>query len=132
MPSLQVAVGVIFDAQQHILIAQRPSHVAHGGYWEFPGGKIEVGETPEQALYREIQEEVGLLIQKAQLFKEIEHTYHDKQVRLFVFYVTQFQGTAACLAQQPELRWVNSQQLNQYKFPEANLSIVTDLYRQNI
>ncbi|MGL5741622.1 MAG: NUDIX domain-containing protein [Legionella sp.] len=64
---LTVAVSVILDAQQRILITQRPLHVPHGGCWEFPGGKVEQYELAHAALIREIQEEVGLEVHEYQL-----------------------------------------------------------------
>ena len=63
MARVDVAAGILIDGKGHILLAQRADHQHQGGKWEFPGGKIEVGETPEQALCRELQEELGVQVE---------------------------------------------------------------------
>lgn len=131
MNTIQVAVGVIFDSNQRVLLTKRPHQVSHGGYWEFPGGKIEAQESPVDALRREIQEEVGLTILTEQLETQIEFDYPDKRVKLFVFYVTQFKGTATCLTAQLDLRWIKVTELREYSFPEANQTIVEALIHDN-
>lgn len=124
---LGVAVGIILDSTGRVLITQRPNHVPHGGLWEFPGGKIEPDESPSQALRREIKEEVGLIITAERLQSQIEHHYPRQAVRLFVFHVIHFVGSAVCLAEQLDLRWVHLPELNQYAFPEANKAIINHL-----
>ncbi len=121
---MKVAVAIIVDKEQRILITQRPAHVPHGGYWEFPGGKLEANETAEQALTREIKEEVGLEIQNPTLVGEIHHQYPDRNVHLIIFQVTQFQGLATCREGQPQLEWASKTSLQQKKFPEANQAIL--------
>lgn len=121
--SIKVAVAVIVDNQQRVLVAQRPLHVPQGGLWEFPGGKLEQGESAEQALVREIKEEIGLDVQKCHLLGEIEHEYPGKVVQLIVFHVSQFSGTASCLEGQLDLQWIHKDHLNPADFPEANSAI---------
>lgn len=122
---MRVAVAVIRDDQQRLLITQRPVHASHGGYWEFPGGKLEHGELPEQALKREILEEVGLQIQESHYLGEITHQYTDKTVTLIIFLVTQFTGQAFCREGQMDLRWIEQGEWTHYQFPEANREIFT-------
>lgn len=120
---MKVAVAIIVDDQQRILITQRPSHVPHGGFWEFPGGKLEDNETSESALIREIKEEVGLDVLKYQYLGIIHHQYPGKSVELIVFMVTHFTGKPARLEGQLNLQWVDKASLKPEDFPQANHKI---------
>ncbi len=120
---MKVAVAVIYDEQRRILVTQRPYHVSHGGYWEFPGGKLEPGESGEQALAREIKEEVNLTVEKAILLDEIHYQYEDKKVHLLIYQVTQYSGQAQCCAGQLDLQWLIKNELLTKQFPEANQEI---------
>lgn len=129
---IHVAVGVIFDNQQadQILIAKRPQHLHQGGLWEFPGGKVAAGETVDQALERELFEELGITVTQSQPLMQIEHNYSDKQVFLDIWTVTQYLGEARGLEGQ-ECQWIAMQQLlcadSKYQFPEANKPILEKL-----
>jgi len=120
---VHVAVAVIIDQAQHVLITRRHNHAHQGGLWEFPGGKIEAGESVEQALQREIGEEVGLRVNSSQPLITLRHDYGDKKVRLEVRSVTAFQGQAAGKEGQA-WQWVPCSQLRQYEFPAANQAII--------
>ena len=122
---LRVAVGVVCDAEQRILIARRAEHRHQGGLWEFPGGKIEGGETLVQALSRELHEELGIdvLPDACEPLLTVEHDYGDKAVRLEVCRVRAFTGVATGKEGQP-LRWVAAAELDDYAFPAANAAIV--------
>lgn len=126
MKLLKVAVGVIIDDQQRILITRRPLHASHGGIWEFPGGKVEDGETPGDALIREIKEEVDLDIhvQDIHFLGEINHAYSHHSVALLVYCVRSFQGEAKAMEMQMDLRWVEMNRLQDFEFPEANQQII--------
>ena len=119
-----MAVAVIFDEEQRLLITRRPWDKPYGGYWEFPGGKLEENEDPKTALARELQEEVGLEVIASQNLGDVLHDYADKQVHLIVFAVHQFIGVPVCLESQLDLRWVKHNELVDYQFPEANLEII--------
>jgi 8-oxo-dGTP diphosphatase len=121
---MKVAVALIFDAKQRVLITLRPSHASHGGLWEFPGGKVEAGEKATEALVREIREEVGLEILDYQFLTDLVHDYGSKTVQLFFYQVNVFRGEAQCCESQADLRWVPLNELEQYSFPEANLQII--------
>jgi len=122
--NMDVAVAIILDPNQRILITQRPSHVPHAGMWEFPGGKLETHETPAQALIREVKEEVGLDVIQHEFLTQIDHDYVDQSVSLFVYYVHHFTGYAECLEAQHDLRWVHHEELKQFTFPAANKRIL--------
>ncbi len=121
--SIKVAVAIITDHEQRVLIAQRPLHVPQGGLWEFPGGKLEADESAEQALIREIREEIGLEVMQCDLLGEIEHQYPGKLVHLIVFHVSKFFGTASCREGQLGIKWIDKDLLNPKDFPEANCAI---------
>lgn len=88
----EVAVGVLLRADGAMLLSTRPPGKAYEGYWEFPGGKIEAGETVEQALRRELIEELGVTIGPAQVWKVTEHDYPHALVRLHWCKVTEWSG----------------------------------------
>lgn len=120
---VKVAAAVIKNEQQDILIAKRPAHVHMGGLWEFPGGKLEPGETAKRALIRELHEELGVVVEAAQPLIQISHEYVDKSVHLDVWVVSKFSGRAEGREGQ-EVRWVSANQLRQFDFPAANFPIV--------
>jgi 8-oxo-dGTP diphosphatase len=121
---MNVAVAVIFDDQHRVLITQRPAHVAHGGMWEFPGGKLEPLELAHAALIREINEEVGVDILNYCYIGRVSHNYGTKIVNLLVFSVDKYQGEAYCRESQTDLRWVPRDELALYSFPEANKRVI--------
>lgn len=121
---MKVAVGVIVDDHQRILITRRSSHASHGGMWEFPGGKLEADEMPFAALVREIYEEVDLDVLGGDFLGEIHHEYPKHSVTLLVYYVTLFNGTAIAREMQADLRWVAFDELRELDFPEANVHII--------
>ncbi len=123
----RIAIGVIFRRNQ-ILISKRASGVHMPELWEFPGGKVKAGEESFQALYRELNEELGIRIQHAEPLICIPYVYEepDKEpVRLLldVWYVPNFTGRPAAKEKQP-LRWVNIEQLELFPFPAANKNII--------
>jgi 8-oxo-dGTP diphosphatase len=123
-PELHIAVAVIRDDQGRVLITRRPDHVHKGGYWEFPGGKVEVKELIEQALVREINEELGILVGETVPLIRIPYEYDEHHVLLDVWEVTRFSGEPHGREGQP-MAWVAVEQLSEYPFPEANLPIMT-------
>jgi len=123
MAAVHVAVGVILDEQRNILIARRAHDTHQGGLWEFPGGKVEPGEAVESALYRELREELGILIGRTSPLQQVRHDYGDKAVLLDVHVVWDFAGEARGLENQP-LRWVAVSELGAFSFPAANQPIV--------
>lgn len=128
MAPVHVAVGVILDGSRNILISRRDALSHQGGLWEFPGGKVESGETLALALARELREELGIEPGRTSSLLEIRHDYGDKQVLLDVHIVWDFSGVARGLEGQP-LAWVTPAELAQYRFPAANVPIVVALQR---
>lgn len=126
---MKVAIAVIIDDKQRILITQRSSHGSHGGMWEFPGGKLEGDETPFAALIREVHEEVGLDIIHGNFLGEIHHAYPNHSVSLLVYCVTSFTGNAVAREMQMDLRWVEFDSLKKLQFPAANVHVI-DLIAQ--
>lgn len=122
---VHVAVGVILKEQQ-VLLALRPDKLHQGGRWEFPGGKVEAGETTSQALARELKEEVDLDIAGSNPWFELQYAYPEKTVLLDIHLVQDFAGEAKGLEGQP-VRWVPLSELNQYQFPDANQPILDKL-----
>jgi 8-oxo-dGTP diphosphatase len=121
---LQVAVGVIKNASGHVLLSLRPDNLHQGGLWEFPGGKVEAFESVEQALIRELNEELSINVRSFYPLITVNHDYPDRSVRLQVFVVTDFSGEAkGCQGQ--EVNWVAVDKLYRYDFPAANRPIIT-------
>ena len=124
MTRLHVAAGVIRGADGRVLIARRPLDKHQGGLWEFPGGKVEAGETAEVALARELAEELGIVVTASRPLIQVSHDYADKQVLLDVWEVFSFTGEPHGADGQP-LAWVSPSDLSRYSFPAANSPIVT-------
>lgn len=121
---VHVAAGVIRNSRGQILIAKRPDDTHQGGLWEFPGGKLEPGESVQSALIRELQEELGINSTELSPLIQIRHDYPDKSVLLDVWNVTAFDGDAHGREGQP-VKWVEATALSKYQFPAANVPIVT-------
>jgi 8-oxo-dGTP diphosphatase len=124
--TIHVAAAAIIDNQGRILVAKRPDHVHQGGLWEFPGGKLEVEETPEQALSRELEEELGIQPVEHEPLMRIRHRYDDRKVVLDFFRVTAYRGEVKGLEGQP-LRWVQPSQMLPEAFPVADRPVITAL-----
>ncbi len=123
-PLLPVVAAVIRGGDGRILIARRPEHLDQGGLWEFPGGKLEAGESQREGLYRELDEELGIRVSNATPLLQITHDYPARRVVLHVFEVTRWQGEPVGREGQP-LRWVEPEALLDHAFPAANLPIIT-------
>jgi len=120
---VHVAVGVISDGARRILVSRRPEHVHQGGLWEFPGGKVEAGETVEQALRRELMEELAIDVRASHSLLTIQHDYTDKSVYLDVWWVSGFDGEPQGREGQPWC-WIDAAELHTLAFPEANRPIL--------
>jgi 8-oxo-dGTP diphosphatase len=123
-----VAVGILLDEENRILISKRPQHKLKGGYWEFPGGKIELGESPEAALIRELTEEIGIFAISLEKFKQYQYTYatENYQVLLEVFIVKEYSGVPTPLEDQ-ELQWLSIMDHHNLLFLEPNKIIIREL-----
>jgi 8-oxo-dGTP diphosphatase len=133
MKRIHVVAAVIVSAdQQQIFISRRADHLHQGGFWEFPGGKVEADESPESALARELFEELDIQVKTAEPYMQVEHDYPDKQVFLDIWQVNSFTGTARGKEGQ-ECRWVSLQELlieqpeRLFHFPAANQPILERL-----
>ena len=120
--TVQVVAALIWQ-EDRFLICQRPDHKARGLLWEFVGGKVESGETPQQALVRECQEELGITVQVEELFTELTHVYPDLTVHLMLFHAHIVKGTIQKL-EHNDLRWITADQVDQYEFCPADVEIL--------
>lgn len=121
-----VVAAAIFNEQGEVLITRRADHVHQGGLWEFPGGKLEEGESVQAGLKRELHEELGITVDQAQPLICLRHDYPDKSVLLDVWRVEHFAGEAHGAEGQP-FRWVAVNSLREYDFPAANGPIISAL-----
>jgi len=124
--TIQVAAAVILDEGDRVLLSLRLKNAHQGGKWEFPGGKIEAGETGPNALKRELKEELNIDISGASEYLQIKHDYADKSVTLNVFLVTSFDGTPKGMEGQ-EVRWFTLSEMMDLNFPDANYPILEQI-----
>lgn len=125
MKQVHVAVGVIVSNGEFFL-TKRLEHVHLGGKWEFPGGKVEKGESVSQALHRELQEEIAIDVLSCTPLMEVSHDYGDKKVLLEVFIIDNFNGEPTAQEGQQQ-SWFNLSELSAVDFPQANKTIVKKL-----
>jgi len=130
MKTLQISVGIIRNAQGEVFITQRAADAHMANKKEFPGGKIEAGETPEQALVRELEEEVGIKVNTAQPFDKLEYAYADRHITLWVYLVESWEGEPWGREGQPG-SWIPQAALNADDFPPANAAIIARLNQPN-
>lgn len=130
IPHKIIGVAVIWNDQKQILIDRRRSEGVLGGLWEFPGGKIEPGETIEECIKREIQEELGIAIEVGEHLITIDHAYTHLRVTLTVHHCRHLTGVPQPI-ECNEIRWVTLDEIDQFPFPKANFQIINAL-RQNI
>lgn len=125
-PHKIIGVAVICNSSGQILIDRRRPIGVMGGLWEFPGGKIEPGETVIECIQREIKEELGINIEVGELLMTIDHTYTHLRVTLTVHMCKHVSGVPQPI-ECDEVRWVNLDELSQFEFPEANTQIISAL-----
>ena len=126
IPHHRIVVGIVSDADGKVLIARRPDSAMLGGLWEFPGGKVEAGESDEQALKRELREELGIEIGATSAFHTLKHAYSHFKITLAAYKSTLRSGEPKPLASN-ELKWVSVQELDTYPFPKANRTLTLAL-----
>jgi 8-oxo-dGTP diphosphatase len=129
-PPIDVVAAVIRRDDGRLLITQRLPDDTLGGYWEFPGGKVDPGEDLRAALARELREELGLETHIGAEVHHLTHTYPDRDVRLYFFEVRITAGEPQKL-EVADLRWVTLDELHHYQFPEADRPLLALLRPQN-
>jgi 8-oxo-dGTP diphosphatase len=126
LPHKQIGVAVIWNPAGQILIDRRKVGGTMGGLWEFPGGKIEAGETVSECIVREIWEELAIEIVVGKHLISIEHTYPTFHLTLIVHHCQHISGSPQPIESE-EIRWVNVSDLDNYQFPAANQAIINAL-----
>ena len=123
---VDVAVGVLIDADERFLLTSRPEGKVYAGYWEFPGGKLDEGETPREALDRELAEELGIVVLDAEPFMHHRHDYPEKRVLLDIWRIVRFSGEPRPVESQP-LAWVHPAEMMDFGLLPADRPIVDAL-----
>jgi len=123
-----VAACALIDTDGRVLIAQRPEGKPMAGLWEFPGGKVETGELPEQTLIRELKEELGITVSEACLapLTFASHAYPDFHLLMPLFVCRRWEGTVAATEGQ-RLAWVRANRLRDYEMPPADVPLISHL-----
>ena len=124
----EVVAALIWQGER-FLACQRPPHKARGMLWEFVGGKVEPGETKEQALIRECREELDVTVRVGEVFLELTHEYPDLTVHLTLFHAGIAAGTPKLLEHQA-LRWFTVEEMDQYPFCPADQAFLARLREQ--
>ncbi|MEM1173191.1 MAG: 8-oxo-dGTP diphosphatase MutT [Pseudomonadota bacterium] len=126
IPHLHVAAGILEDADGRVLIAERLGDGPFHGMWEFPGGKIGSGESADEALLRELQEEIGITVSAAECFQSLDHSYPDRRVSIDFFLVSRWEGDPrSCEGQR--LRWLFANELESANLLPADAPVITRL-----
>ncbi|NJK28463.1 MAG: 8-oxo-dGTP diphosphatase MutT [Coleofasciculaceae cyanobacterium SM2_3_26] len=125
-PHKYIGVAVIWNDRGEILIDRRLPQGTFGGFWEFPGGKVELGESIPDCIYREIREELGVEVEVGEHLVTVEHTYDRLRVTLVVHHCYLLDGEPRPIECQ-EIRWVTLSEIDTFSFPAANVQIVEAL-----
>ena len=129
MKHFHVAAGILRDSAGRILITERRCDGPFDGLWEFPGGKVNAGESPAEALHRELAEELGIKTTASQPYMDLHHEYPDRSVDLEFFLVTGWQGEPRGLESQG-LRWVSASELKPDELLPADAPVLRELQSQ--
>jgi 8-oxo-dGTP diphosphatase len=123
-----VAACALIDADGRVLLAQRPAGKPMAGLWEFPGGKIEQGERPEETLIRELKEELTITVSEACLapLTFASHSYPDFQLLMPLYVCRRWEGTVSATEGQ-QLTWVKPNRLREYEMPPADVPLISHL-----
>jgi 8-oxo-dGTP diphosphatase len=123
-----VAACALIDADGRVLIAERPAGRSMAGLWEFPGGKVEVGERPEDTLIRELQEELGIAVNEACLapLTFASHAYENFHLLMPLYVCRRWEGTVTAREGQ-RLAWVRPNRLREYPMPPADTPLISHL-----
>ena len=125
---VEVVAALIWDKDK-FMICQRPAHKARALLWEFVGGKVEPGETKEQALIRECQEELDIILSVGDVFMDVVHEYPDITVHLTLFNATISKGIPQKL-EHNDIKWITVDEIDQYDFCPADTEILVQLKQQ--
>lgn len=126
MKKINVAAGILIDKNNRVLITQRIEGKLLKGFWEFPGGKLNIGENPEIALKRELEEELGISVISYEPFMQLEHCYYNQAVNIDFFLVHKWLGSIVGLDGQ-NIQWVKISRLPKKKLLEADIPIIKAL-----
>lgn len=128
----EVVAALIWDRDK-FMICQRPAHKARGLLWEFVGGKVEPGETKEQALIRECQEELAITLSVGDVFMDLVHEYPDLTVHLTLFNAVILEGIPQKL-EHNDIKWITPSEISNYEFCPADVEIlkkITEVFRDD-
>ena len=128
MTLIRVVAAALYDSEGRVLIAERPRGKPLAGRWEFPGGKLRMGESEAAALARELAEELGIEVLESRPFMRLSHAYPDSQVELSMWIVERFAGAPRSLDGQ-SLKWVAPARLGQEDLLEADRPFIEALQR---
>ena len=126
---IEVVAALIWDGNK-FLICQRPANKARGLLWEFVGGKVEKGETREQALIRECQEELAITVEPHEIFTEVTHEYPDITVHLILFNCSILRGQPQLLGHNA-MAWITPAEIPNYEFCPADVEILKRITETN-
>ncbi|MBN8537655.1 MAG: (deoxy)nucleoside triphosphate pyrophosphohydrolase [Deltaproteobacteria bacterium] len=121
-------VAGLLRKDQHILVGQRPENHSLAGLWEFPGGKIEIGESPEVALARELNEELGITAEIGSLKLACTHSYGDVGIIILFYEINYWKGEPKA-KHHLALEWIYPQELKLRPIPEANKKILAEIFK---
>lgn len=124
----EVVAALIWQGEK-FMICQRPAHKARGLLWEFVGGKVEVGETKEDALIRECQEELDVLLSVGEVFMDVTHEYPDLTVHLTLFHATIAEGEPKKL-EHNDIKWITPKEIPYYEFCPADEEILKKIIKE--